>query len=247
MTRLSTLIWMLVIVVAAFLLYEVKYEVQSLKSQVAETSHRLEAEKEAMHVVAAEWAYLNRPQRLQQLAAKYLASSEVTVDKVADIQAIPFPTQAQASLAFDDVKPAARRQGSAVSIDHAQVIIKESTGRRIIEQSRVRLWCVGLFFLLCFASISWRMIDVAIVGHKQAMTITVTDPDSEKSEQMALQSTEPVLQRGDIVDRNGMLLATSLMTASLFANPKEIRDPEESATRLGKTLGMDGKQAARQF
>jgi len=123
------------------------------------------------------------------------------------------------------------------------VIVKESTGRRIIEQSRIRLWCVGLFFLLCFLSISGRMIDVAIVGNKQAMTITVADPDNgEKSEEVAPQSPEPVLQRGDIVDRNGLLLATSLMTASLFANPKEIKDQEDTARRLEKTLGLDGNR-----
>jgi len=89
---------MLVIVVAAFFLYEAKYAVQSLKSQVAETSRQLETEKEALHVVAAEWAYLNRPQRLQQLADKYLSSSDVTVDRVADIESIPFPAKMQAAL-----------------------------------------------------------------------------------------------------------------------------------------------------
>jgi hypothetical protein len=101
MNRLSTLIWMLVIVVAAFLLYTVKYQVQSLKTQIAETSRQLEAEKEALHVAAAEWAYLNRPERLRLLAGKYLSASEVTVDQVADIQAIPFPRQLDAADAPD--------------------------------------------------------------------------------------------------------------------------------------------------
>ena len=129
-----------------------------------------------------------------------------------------------------------------------KIIIQESTGRRIIEQSRIRLWCAGLFFLLCFGSISCRMIDVAIVGNKHAMTITVSDPDNEqKSEEVAVGSTEPSLQRGDIVDRNGMLLATSLMTSSLFANPKEIRDQEDTARRLEKTLGVDGKKILASF
>jgi cell division protein FtsI (penicillin-binding protein 3) len=124
-----------------------------------------------------------------------------------------------------------------------KVIIQESTGRRIIEQGRVRLWCVGLFFLLCFISISWRMIEVAVIDNKHALTITVTDPDTnEESEEVTAQSTEPVLRRGDIVDRNGMLLATSLMTASLFANTKEIKNPEETAAKLEKTLGVDGKK-----
>jgi hypothetical protein len=101
MNRFSTVIWMLVIVVAAFLLYTVKYQVQSLKTQIADTSRELEVEKEALHVAAAEWAYLNRPERLRMLAGKYLSSSEVTVDQVADIQAIPFPRQLDAAQAPD--------------------------------------------------------------------------------------------------------------------------------------------------
>ena len=130
-----------------------------------------------------------------------------------------------------------------------KIIFKESTGRRIIEQSRIRLLCVGLFFLLCFASISLRMVEVSVFDKRARQTITVTDPDNEgKSEQVELQqSSEPVLQRGDIVDRNGVLLATSLMTASVFVNPREMQNKEEAADKLGKALGMDGKLLLARF
>ncbi len=122
-----------------------------------------------------------------------------------------------------------------------KVIVKESTGRRIIEQSHFRLIYVGFFFALCFVSISWRMVEVAVIKNKNAMTITVIDPDDEKSEQVEIRSTEPTLQRGNIVDRNGQLLATSLMTASVFANPKEINQPDDVSQRLAKALGGDSK------
>lgn len=110
MNRLSTVVWMLLFVASAFLLYMVKYQVQYLRQQVAETSRELEQERESLHVVQAEWAYLNRPERLQILAREYLASSEMTASQVADIQAIPFPRQLQASM--DDnsgIQPVAAR------------------------------------------------------------------------------------------------------------------------------------------
>jgi len=97
MSRLATVIWMVVIVAAALMLYMVKYQVQAIRNQATETASELEAEKEALHVVNAEWAYLNRPERLQQLASKYLAASDMTVDQVAQIEAIPFPSQTVAS------------------------------------------------------------------------------------------------------------------------------------------------------
>jgi cell division protein FtsI (penicillin-binding protein 3) len=40
------------------------------------------------------------------------------------------------------------------------------------------------------------------------------------------------LKRGDILDRNGIILATNLITFSLFANPKSISDPRLIAKKL---------------
>lgn len=129
-----------------------------------------------------------------------------------------------------------------MSRGHRKVIVRESTGRQLIEQSRVRLLCVGLFFLLCFASICARMVEIAVIDNPKTATVTVSDPDDGSvSEEIMLGSLEPSLARGDIVDRNGMLLATSLMTASVFVNPKEISNPEEAAAKLAPVLGMDAK------
>ncbi len=122
----------------------------------------------------------------------------------------------------------------------AKIYIKESTGQRIYEQSRLRLLCVGFFFVLCFASIAFKMVEVAVIKNPKALTVTVVDPDNEEqSEQVEIKTGEEKLPRGDIVDRNGELVATSLMTASVFANPKEIKNIGEVAHRLAQTLKMD--------
>jgi cell division protein FtsI (penicillin-binding protein 3) len=44
------------------------------------------------------------------------------------------------------------------------------------------------------------------------------------------------MERADIVDRNGALLATSLVQASLYANPRQVLDPAETAAKLAQTL-----------
>lgn len=125
-----------------------------------------------------------------------------------------------------------------------KIVVKESTGKKLIEQSRIRLLCVGLFFLLCFISICVRMLDVAVIDNPKLATITVSDPDEELNDEVAMGTLEPRLSRGNIVDRNGVLLASSLMTQSLFANPKEISNLDEAAGKLGIALGMDGKALA---
>ncbi|MFO0389728.1 MAG: peptidoglycan D,D-transpeptidase FtsI family protein [Alphaproteobacteria bacterium] len=130
-----------------------------------------------------------------------------------------------------------------MSRNSRKVVVKQSTGQRIIEQSRIRLLCVGLFFMLCFTSISYRMIEVAVINNPKAVTITVSDADGEENGgAVSLKTDEVTLERGNIVDRNGVLLATSLITASLYANPKEIKNHEEVAVKLAKTLGIESTQ-----
>jgi len=128
-----------------------------------------------------------------------------------------------------------------------KVIRKESRGRQIIEQGRVRLLCVGLFFMLCFGSIAVRMIEVAVIKNPKALTITVADADGGASEDVEMASVEKTLQRGDVVDRNGVLLATSLMTASVFVHPKEIKDMEEAAGKLAIALKQDKTQLLKRL
>lgn len=102
MTRLSTLVWMLSIVVAAFFLYQVKYDVQRVRTEIAKVTRELEQERESLDVVAAEWAYLSRPQRLQQLAQKHLSAESLMVHQVAEVEAISFPKRMEASTELDN-------------------------------------------------------------------------------------------------------------------------------------------------
>ncbi len=128
-----------------------------------------------------------------------------------------------------------------------KIVRKESTGRRIIEQGRIRLLCVGLFFTLSFGSIAARMVEVAVIRNPDALRITVADADTNASEEVEMASTEKSLSRGDVVDRNGVLLATSLMTASVFVNPKEIKNLEEAATKLSEALKQDKTQLLKKL
>lgn len=97
MIRLSMIIWVVVLSVSAFALYSVKFKVQTLRTQIADVERELEQERETMNVVAAEWAYLNRPDRLQKLASTYLSTKEITVEQIAEVAAIPFPRVVEAS------------------------------------------------------------------------------------------------------------------------------------------------------
>jgi len=94
MMRPSTILWMVLFVVAAFGLYMVKYRVQAIKTEVATTEKQLREEKKNMHVLEAEWTYLNRPERLRQLSAKYLDVKPAKAQQIAEFVTFPYSNQA---------------------------------------------------------------------------------------------------------------------------------------------------------
>ena len=100
----------------------------------------------------------------------------------------------------------------------------EGTAKAAIDMGRARLVAVTAVFALCFVVLAVRLVDLTLVRpvddtrvHARAATATVAG-------------------RADITDRNGVLLATSLRTASLFADPRAVANPERVAAQLLSVL-----------
>ena len=102
---------------------------------------------------------------------------------------------------------------------HAPRVRLEGTAKHAIETGRGRLLAVGAVFALLFVVLAGRLVDLTLVRH--------AGPAGSGG------AVTANLTRGDIVDRNGVLLATNLRTASLFANPRSIPDVGE-ATAAGQ-------------
>lgn len=99
MGRITTIIWMASFAIAAFGLYIVKYAVQDLQQEVEVARSELAKEQESLHLLNAEWAYLNRPERLRSLAEAHLSLEPLDSRKVGDIRALP--------AAYNALQPAA--------------------------------------------------------------------------------------------------------------------------------------------
>jgi cell division protein FtsI (penicillin-binding protein 3) len=106
----------------------------------------------------------------------------------------------------------------------------EGTAKQAIETAQHRLVVAGMLFSLAFLIVGLRLVDVTILkeGHEPPAPRVVKEFQTE---------------RADIVDRNGVILATSLATSSLYANPKLVLDPAEVARKLARTLpGIDEQE-----
>ncbi len=115
----------------------------------------------------------------------------------------------------------------ATHTDSARVarIFLEGSRTQALETGRTRLLVAGAVFALAFLAIGWRLIDISLLtqGFEPRIAATPTAPQLETG-------------RADILDRNGVVLATSLPTASLYANPRQVRNPEDAAARLVRAL-----------
>ncbi|PPR18969.1 MAG: hypothetical protein CFH37_00135 [Alphaproteobacteria bacterium MarineAlpha9_Bin7] len=90
MSRQATVILALLFAGASLGLYQIKYKIQSLKQDLAGIQDEVWIEQDSVHVLEAEWAYLNRPQRLAQLSDKYLSFLRpVSPSQIVSFDALP--------------------------------------------------------------------------------------------------------------------------------------------------------------
>lgn len=72
MIRRSTIIWSTTAILVGTGLFLVKHQVQELEERLTTLNRSITENREAIHVLNAEWSYLNRPERLEKLGRKLL-------------------------------------------------------------------------------------------------------------------------------------------------------------------------------
>ena len=95
-----------------------------------------------------------------------------------------------------------------------------------------RIYLAITVFAGCFALVGARLVELAIVG-------------GDDGGRVASANVQQVIHRPDIVDRNGEVMATDIVTASLYADGRAIVDPVETARQLATALpDLDADEVA---
>ena len=114
--------------------------------------------------------------------------------------------------------------------DLSDDVILQTTAERprsLAGQNRIRLIAVG--FCCAFLTIGVQLANLTLVKGKGG-------------EDVARNLPELRLPRPDIVDRNGVILATDVAVASLYADPRKIIDVDEAVESLTATVpDLDAK------
>lgn len=88
MTRFAVT-WMFVVTCAALAVFYVSQTVEGLERELALQQRTILKQQEAIHVLEAEWSYLNRPERISLLAERFLALAPLSADQVVSIEDLP--------------------------------------------------------------------------------------------------------------------------------------------------------------
>ncbi len=99
MRATSTVLWVCLIGAMTFGLFQLKYAVQDREDELARLNRDLIASEESIHVLHAEWSYLNRPERLAALAEKHLGLRSMEARQIGSVAILPQRPPSQAVLA----------------------------------------------------------------------------------------------------------------------------------------------------
>jgi len=98
----------------------------------------------------------------------------------------------------------------------------QAVHQKLRKRAEGRLTLLGLAFFMGFAAIGGKMAVLAI-----------SEPKEPK---LAYSGSKIYSQRADITDRNGAILATNLVTTSLYAQPQRMINPVRAVEELAKVF-----------
>jgi cell division protein FtsI (penicillin-binding protein 3) len=107
----------------------------------------------------------------------------------------------------------------------------EGIRKQAIETGRNRLLVTGVVLTLAFSVIGVRLVDLTVFKAGGEPRLARIDP-----------AVHAAAGRADIVDRNGVILATSLPTAALYADPTAVLNADEATDKLMAALPALNRQ-----
>lgn len=136
----------------------------------------------------------------------------------------------------------AARADAVPRMETVRVTQPDLRRRQALERTRTRLVYTAFGFGLLFLAVVAKLADATILQ-------PIAPHRPERPIEALLASPRPVeaatyAQRAMITDRNGQILAISLPTVSVFADPRQIIDPADAVRRLKQVLPRLDAQAA---
>jgi hypothetical protein len=97
--RPGTIVWFCIVVAVGYAMFQVKYEVMQQEQTLAGINKQIIEDREQIRVLNAEWSYLTRPSRLEELSARFLHLNGMSSAQILPLSVVPERADAGAPLA----------------------------------------------------------------------------------------------------------------------------------------------------
>jgi cell division protein FtsI (penicillin-binding protein 3) len=127
------------------------------------------------------------------------------------------------------------RAGATPRMEQVRITAPDLLRRAALERTRSRLLFAAGGFALLFGAVVAKLADATVLFPAQLRHVEQVArlPDSTDADGVPAAARAGVhMPRAMITDRNGEILAVSLPTAGVYANPREMIDPADAAHKL---------------
>ena len=130
MTKIGAVFWLGVVLASGFTTFQVKHAVQEIDDELTRVRKHAIAEQQEIRVLAAEWTYLNQPERLAELNRAFLQLAPIAPkqlqQRIEDIPLRPPPAPPDVLLAANP--PVAEAPAGAPPTPAAAIAVAAATG-----------------------------------------------------------------------------------------------------------------------
>jgi hypothetical protein len=135
MIRIGAIVWVVVLALLGIGLFQVKYNVQGKERELREVRRQIEANYGAIHVLEAEWSYLNDPLRLADLARRHTGLVPTTPGQIGDFAGLPARIEDAPAMPGLPATPQPPLVSSAPQAPTAPVVPVKAAEQEASEQS----------------------------------------------------------------------------------------------------------------
>ncbi len=87
--RPGTIVWFCIVIAVGYAMFQVKYEVMQQEQTLASLNKQITEGREQIRVLNAEWSYLTRPSRIEELSARFLHLNGMNSAQILPLSTVP--------------------------------------------------------------------------------------------------------------------------------------------------------------
>ena len=140
MIRVTTLLWVALLVIAGGTVMHVSYQVRQVERHLSQLNRDTRQEQDKLRILSAEWDTLNDPHRIDELSKRYLTLEPTPIARVVSLDQIPMKLSDDqiAKLSTPQGKTAKVATGATATAKKPEILIKAPASHPVAQPVPVK-------------------------------------------------------------------------------------------------------------